>query len=171
MEEEVITLTMEEKTRYEVIRDSLKRLIKVREAAELLSLSVRQIYRLRSRVKREGIKEFIPKWNKKFAREPKDKTLAYRPIPKDINLNDILCIKEKRTVYPDNTISYKNTKYQILPDPYRASYAKAEVEVFEHLNGKISIVYKQRKLKYRKITTFKKQKEDLEDDISILQKR
>jgi transposase len=65
--------------------------------------------------------EFIPKWNKKFAREPKDKTLAYRPIPKDIDLNDILCIKEKRTVYPDNTISYKNTKYQILPDPYRAS--------------------------------------------------
>ena len=62
--------------------------------------------------------EFIPKWNKRFAREPKDKTLAYRPIPKGINLNDILCIKEKRTVYPDNTISYKNTTYQILPDPY-----------------------------------------------------
>jgi len=57
--EEVITLTMKEKIRYEVIRDSLKRLIKVKEAAELLSLSVRQIYRLRNRVKKENIKGVI----------------------------------------------------------------------------------------------------------------
>ena len=121
--------------------------------------------------------EFIPKWDKKFAPEPKDKTLAYRPIPENINLNDILCIKEKRTVYADNTISYKNNKYQILADPFRASYAKAEVEVYEHLDGKISIAYKQRKLKYRKIMTLKRQKESsleeilLKGDISILQKR
>jgi len=57
--EEVITLTMKEKTRYEVIRDSLKRLIKVKEAAELLNLSIRQVYRLRDRVKKEGIKGVI----------------------------------------------------------------------------------------------------------------
>ncbi len=103
--------------------------------------------------------EFIPKWNKRFARQPEDKTLAYRAIPKDINLNDILCIKEKRTVYPDNTISYNGMKYQILPDLYRASYAKAEVDIFEHLNGKVSIVYKERKLRYRKVITLKNQKE------------
>jgi len=116
--------------------------------------------------------EFIPKWNKRFAREPQDKVLAYRSIPVHLTLSDVLCIKGKRRVYPDNTISYNGTKYQILPDPYRASYAKAEVDIFEHLDGKISIVYKQRKLKYRKIATFKEQREiSLKDDISILQKR
>jgi|GEM_PF-5230000 len=76
-----------------------------------------------------------------------------------------------------NTLSYKNTKYQILPDTYMASYARAEVEVFEHLNGKISISYKQRKLKFKKIKTLKYKKENspeeflLKGDISILQKR
>ena len=57
--EEVITLTMKEKTRYEVIKDSLNRLIKVKEVAQLLNLSLRQVYRLRDRVKKEGIKGVI----------------------------------------------------------------------------------------------------------------
>lgn len=99
--------------------------------------------------------EFIPKWNRKFAREAKIKELAYRVIPKKINLNDILCIKEERTVYPDNTISYKTEKYQILPDPWRASYTKAKVGVYEHLNAKVSISYKGRKLKFKKIGNIK----------------
>lgn len=123
--------------------------------------------------------EFIPRWNKRFAREPKDKHPGYRNIPEGLNLSDCLCLKEKRKVYSDNTISYNGTKYQILPDPYRGSYAKVEVEVFEHLDvdGKVSISYKGRKLKYKKIGTIKNQKEDSleeilsKDDISILQKR
>ncbi len=123
-------------------------------------------------------KEFIPKWNKKFSRQPKIEKPAYRKLPKGIDLSYILCIKEERTVYPDNTISYKGIKYQILPDHYRASYAKARVEVLEHLNGRISIVYKGRKLRYRKIGSLKNIKEKerfleelLKGDISILQKR
>lgn len=119
--------------------------------------------------------EFIPKWNRRFAREPKIKESAFRAIPQGIDLNDILCLKEERTVYPDNTVSYKSTKYQILPDPYRASYAKAKVEKDEHLDNRISIVYKNRKLKIKKIQTQNTKKEttleDLKDDIFILQKR
>lgn len=123
--------------------------------------------------------EFIPKWNQKFARQPRIEESAYRRIPKDLNLSLILCIKEQRTVYPDNTISYKGIKYQILPDPYRASYARAKVEILEHLNGKISILYKGRNLKYRKIGSLGNTKEEeysleekfLKGDISILQKR
>ena len=84
-----------------------------------------------------------------------------------------------KTVYSDNTISYKGTKYQILEDSYRASYSKAKVEVLEHLNGRISILYKGRRLRYRKIGSFKDIKEEerfleeklLQGDISILQKR
>jgi hypothetical protein len=50
--------------------------------------------------------EFIPKWSEKFARQPKIEKPAYRKISKGIDLSYILCIKEERTVYPDNTISY-----------------------------------------------------------------
>lgn len=120
--------------------------------------------------------EFIPKWNRKFAREAKEKGSAYREIPKGIKLDDILCLKEKRKVYPDNTVSYKGRIYQILMDEYRASYAKAEVEVYEHLNGRVSIVYKGRKLRHKLIKREKKQTADehtleaLQHDIFILQK-
>lgn len=95
--------------------------------------------------------EYIPKWNKMFSRQARDSTKAYRVVPSEIDLEDILCIKDKRKVYPDNTISYKGKRYQILPDTNRSSYAKAEVEVYEHLDGRISIVYKGMKLKYTEI--------------------
>ena len=42
-----------------MIRDNLKRLIKVKEVAQLLNLSIRQVYRLRNKVKKEGIKGVI----------------------------------------------------------------------------------------------------------------
>ncbi len=66
-----------------------------------------------------------------------------------MRLDDVLCLKEKRKVYADNTISYKGKIYQIMADEYRASYAKAEVEVYEHLDGRISILYKGKKLRYK----------------------
>lgn len=59
--EETITLTMKEQKKYEAIRESLKGIIRVKEAAMLLKLSERQVYRLRGRVKEEGIKGVIHK--------------------------------------------------------------------------------------------------------------
>lgn len=120
--------------------------------------------------------EFIPKWNRRFGRKAKEDGQAYREIPEEIKLEDVLCLKEKRKVYPDNTVSYKGNIYQILADEYRASYAKAEVIIYEHLDGKISMVYKGRKLKHkmkgkRAVKTQKEYTlEDLKHDILILQK-
>jgi transposase len=57
--EELITLTMEGQKRYEVIKESLKKLIKVKEASYMPGISIRQVYRLRKRVREEGIKGII----------------------------------------------------------------------------------------------------------------
>lgn len=121
--------------------------------------------------------EFIPKWNRRFGRSPREEGSCYRPLPAGIRLDDILCLKHDRRVYPDNTISHRAQKYQILPDRYRANYSRARVEVREHLSGKISVLYKGRKLRHRKITrtTQNQRKEALKEqalrqgDISILQ--
>ncbi len=45
---------MREQVRYEVIKDSLKGKIKVKEANIMLGISLRQTYRLRKRIKEEG---------------------------------------------------------------------------------------------------------------------
>jgi len=50
--EEVITLTMEEKTRCEVIRDSLKRLIKVKEKARAFESSCKANLQIKKQSKK-----------------------------------------------------------------------------------------------------------------------
>jgi hypothetical protein len=121
--------------------------------------------------------EFIPKWNRRFGRGPREEGSCYRPLPAGIRLDDILCLKYQRRVYPDNTISHDGQKYQILADRYRANYSRARVEFRKHLNGKTSVVYKGRKLRHKKITRLTKEqrrkalKEEAlrQGDISILQ--
>ena len=89
---------------------------------------------------------FLPKYNKKFTRKPKVEESAYRIIPKGMDLDQILCIKEERRVQGDNTISYEARRYQILPTETRFGFAKAKVEVQRHLDGTIHIFYKGQEL-------------------------
>jgi transposase len=97
------------------------------------------------------IEEFIPRWNRRFARAPREEGLAYRALPLGLHLDEILCLKYDRRVYPDNTISYRGRRIQILSDPYRANYSRVKVEVREHLDGKITILFKGRKLRHRRL--------------------
>lgn len=83
---------------------------------------------------------YIPKHNKEFCVQPQDAETAFMNI-KHINLDDILCLKEHRTVNNDNTVSYKGLVLQIPQNKNRYSYVKCNVEVREHLNGSISLHY------------------------------
>ena len=86
-----------------------------------------------------------------FHLSPRVEEVAYRPIPEGMDLNQILCIKEKRQVQGDNTISYERRRYQILPTQTRFGFAKAKVEVQKHLDGTIHIFYKGEELPYKLI--------------------
>ncbi len=97
------------------------------------------------------LEEYIPKHNRKFAHPAKESGSAYRPVPKGLDLSNIFCIKEERVVAPDNTISYNSKYYQILPNEYRISFAKAKVMVHEWLDGSIHIFYKGEELKNKPI--------------------
>ena len=85
---------------------------------------------------------FLPKYRQKFTKKPKVEEIAYRPISEGMDLDQILCIKEKRRVEGDNTINYKARKYQILPTETRFGFAKAKIEVQKHLDKTIHIFYK-----------------------------
>lgn len=93
------------------------------------------------------LEEYISKHNRKFTHSAIGTGSAYRPVPIDIELNNIFCIKEERTVACDNTISYRTKYYQILPNEYRISFAKAKVMVHEWLDGSIHTFYKGEELK------------------------
>ena len=97
------------------------------------------------------LEEYIPKHNRKFSHPAKESGSAYQPVPKGLNLNNIFCIKDERTVASDNTISYRTKYYQILPNDYRISFAKAKVMIHEWLDGSIHVIYKDKELKNKLI--------------------
>src|SRR3989304_749168 len=56
MKEEVIALSQKEVNKYSIIKDLLDCKLKNKEAARLLNLSVRQVIRLKKKLKRAGLK-------------------------------------------------------------------------------------------------------------------
>ena len=98
---------------------------------------------------------FLSKFNKRFTKDPENPEPAWRVVPREINLDSVFSIKEQRTVMADNTISYKNRIFQILPDKYRISFAKAKVEVEKRLDDSIHIKYKDQYLNFKEISSDK----------------
>jgi len=90
---------------------------------------------------------FIPELNRRLKVKPQETESAFVRFDKNvININEVLCLHEQRTVNKDNTISYKGKKWQIPKDPIRYSYAKAKVEVREYKDGSVSIFHGPREL-------------------------
>jgi transposase-like protein len=57
---------------------------------------------------------FLPSyWREQLTVEPKNKTTRYRPIPPNMDLKQIFCIKHDRQVLSDNTIHFEGERYRI----------------------------------------------------------
>lgn len=91
-------------------------------------------------------KKFIPQYNRRFTKKPANSTPAWRPLPKGLDLMQILCIKEQRVVANDNTISWHGQILQIPKSNIRPSFAKAKVEVRFLINHQIHIYYKNQRI-------------------------
>ena len=90
--------------------------------------------------------EYLPKYNRKFAVNPKEKTDIHRKIPKRLNLDRILCIKTERVLRNDFTIAHNKKLYQIQDN------IKAEkVTVEERINGTMLITHNDVFLKFKEI--------------------
>ena len=59
------------------------------------------------------LKTYIPKFNKKFAIEPKNKATSFMELPEYVNLDYLLSVKHTRTVDVSNCISISGTTFVI----------------------------------------------------------
>jgi hypothetical protein len=59
----------------------------------------------------------------------------------ELDLEGILCFKERRRVARDNTVQYHQRNLQLFPDADKLSYAGAHVEIQERLDGQILACY------------------------------
>jgi len=87
------------------------------------------------------LEEYLPRYNEQFGVPAVDPGSAYRPLPAEMNLVDVLCFKHRRKVARDNTVKYQWRALQLLPGTERKSYAGKSVEVWERLDGKLTVLY------------------------------
>jgi hypothetical protein len=86
---------------------------------------------------------FMPRFNEKFAMSPKGLPSAFVKA-KGVDLDFILAERHTLTISNDHVVSSKvaGVKLKILPSPHRLSYAKAKIQVFKHVDGRLSVRYK-----------------------------
>jgi molybdenum-dependent DNA-binding transcriptional regulator ModE len=89
--------------------------------------------------------------NAKFERQPARPTDLHRRPPKRLNLAEVFCWEETRTVQNDWTVRYNNRFYQILKENRPRPKPKEKVVVRVLLDGTIQILYRDKKLNYEPI--------------------
>jgi transposase len=88
--------------------------------------------------------DYLPRFNAQFAVPAAQEGSAYRPLQEGLTPEEVFCFKYRRTVGLDNVVSFAGHRLQIEPDQQRRSYARAEVEVHERLDGSLAVYSQQR---------------------------
>ncbi|MEA1992517.1 MAG: ISNCY family transposase [Thermodesulfobacteriota bacterium] len=87
------------------------------------------------------LQDYLPKHNKRFIKKAAQEGSALVPWPPEIAPDELFCFRHTRKVRNDNTISFDNVVLQIPPGIYREHYAKATVELRQHLDCALTVYY------------------------------
>lgn len=90
--------------------------------------------------------KYLPVFNRKYGVEPLIAANVHMPKPKSSDLNSALCIKTERTVKKDNTVALDGKLYLI-----EDKIMSIKVIFEEHLNGSLSIMCGDKRLKHKVI--------------------
>jgi molybdenum-dependent DNA-binding transcriptional regulator ModE len=96
---------------------------------------------------------FTDELNAKFAHPYDSQDDLHRPVPKTVELADVFCYEEFRTVQNDWTIRHENRYYQILSDNRPLPKAKDKVVVHTRLDGSRDLLYGGKPLVYEPLST------------------
>jgi len=111
-------------------RDFQNRLVKAMRIAKICTIEAANAF----------LPSFLDKFNQKFAKAPQDPRNAHKPLLDSHNLSRIFCLKYKRQLSKTLTLQYDNVIYQvILPEELAYTLRKAQVEILETKDGKVSI--------------------------------
>jgi len=95
--------------------------------------------------------EWLADFNRRFGRAALKPELAYRSM-RGLDLRRILSFRYQRTVSNDNVVVLGDVEIQVPPGPRRRSYAKARVDVRQHLDGGWSVYYQGQKVAEHEVT-------------------
>jgi transposase len=87
------------------------------------------------------LKLFVPRFNRRFAVCPRESEKAWRKVPPDLDLDRIISFRYRSVVGNDNSVRIGGLILDLPPGPHRRSYAKAQVEVRQLLDGAWRVYY------------------------------
>jgi hypothetical protein len=93
------------------------------------------------------LEKYLALYNRRFAVSPKGKDNLHRPVGRGVNLDGILCMKTKRALRNDFTVTHNCKLYQV-----EDHISTPKVMVQDRLDGSIHITYKDRYLRFREIS-------------------
>lgn len=96
-------------------------------------------------------KAFIDDLNQKFAKIPRNPNSAHAALM-DIDIDQYLCWNYERRVNHDWTFSFKGKSYQVMKKHGDLIKPKSIVQVRTHLNNKMSVWYKGKKITIIEVT-------------------
>jgi transposase len=125
------------------------RLIKEMRLAKISSIEEANVF----------LEGYLEGYNKRFSRAPKREGDLHRPVPDDVDLRDIFCIKGIRTINDGYIIQWKKRLF-ILDTPSLV-LRRRKVEVQEQFTGEITFKYKDRSLEFHEVFEVKPKKEEV----------
>jgi transposase len=95
------------------------------------------------------LRKFIADYNGRFARTPRDAAKAWRPAPDD--LQRICAFRHERIVSNDNVVQWDGCRFQIPPQNCRFSFAGAKIQLYQALDGRVSLYYGDTRLEHTNV--------------------
>lgn len=92
------------------------------------------------------LKEYLPKFNVKFAVEARLAGDVHRPIDKSVKIDDVLSVQVEHVLRNDRTVLHNRKLYQVL----KKTRAR-RVVVFEYLNGEMAVKHDGNRLAFKAI--------------------
>ncbi|MGH8866038.1 MAG: ISNCY family transposase [Burkholderiales bacterium] len=92
------------------------------------------------------LRRFLTDYNRRFARTPRDAAKAWRPAPQQ--LDRICAFLHERIVSNDNVVQWEGRRFQIPPQNRRFSFAGAKVQLYQALDGRVSLYYGDTRLEH-----------------------
>lgn len=96
--------------------------------------------------------EFTDSLNAKFAKPALSKHDYHSPLPNGVELSEVFCFEDERTVQNDWCIRHHNRHYQIEKDNTPLPLPKSKVIVRTRLDGSRALIYKGRPLRYHELS-------------------
>lgn len=97
-------------------------------------------------------RDFLSRLNQRFSLPPASPHDAHQPVPVGINLAEILCVEEPRTVARDWTVCWQNRCFQILRSNTPLPLPSRKITIRQLRTGRMQLLHKGRKLCWREIS-------------------